>query len=149
MLVLIQRQQSFRMKAMLSLAERLTTAPHRLEDTRITGNCPFDNSIGYLWDTALLSGLTHWGRVTYICVSKLTIIVSDNGLSPGRRQAIIWNNDGILLIWPLGTNFGEILIEIRIFSFKKMYLKVSSGKWRPFCLGLNVLTWCNWLHLLQ
>ena len=33
--------------------------------------------------------LTHWGRVTHICVSKLAIIGSDNGLSPGRRQAII------------------------------------------------------------
>ena len=57
-------------------------------------------------------GLTHWGRVTHICVSKLNIIGSDNGLSPGRRQAIIWTNDGILLIAPLGTNFSEILIEI-------------------------------------
>ena len=83
--------------------------------------------------------LTHWGRVTHICVSKLTVIASDNGLSPGRRQAIIWNNDGILLIWPLGTNFSEILIEIHSFSFRKMRLKVSSAKWWPFCLGLNVL----------
>ena len=31
--------------------------------------------------------LTHWGRVTHICVSKLTIIGSDNGLSPGRRPS--------------------------------------------------------------
>ena len=38
--------------------------------------------------------LTHWGRVAHICVSKLTIIGSDNGLSPGRRQAIIWTNAG-------------------------------------------------------
>ena len=43
---------------------------------------------------------------------KLTIIGSDNGLSPGRPQAIIWTNDGILLIAPLGTNFSELLIEI-------------------------------------
>ena len=42
--------------------------------------------------------LTHWGRLTHICVSKLTIIGSDNGLSPGRHQAIIWTNAGILLI---------------------------------------------------
>ena len=56
--------------------------------------------------------LTHWGWVTHICVNKLTIIGSDNGLSPGRRQAIIWTNAGILLIGPLGTNFSEILIEI-------------------------------------
>ena len=32
---------------------------------------------------------THSGRVTHICVGNLTIIGSDNGLSPGRRQAII------------------------------------------------------------
>ena len=56
--------------------------------------------------------LTHWGQVTLICVSKLTIIGSDNGLSPDRRQAIIWTNAGLLLIGPLGTNFSEILIEI-------------------------------------
>ena len=84
--------------------------------------------------------LTHWGRVTHICVSDLTIIGSDNGLSPYRRQAIIWTNAGILIIGPLGTNFSEILIEILTFSFKKMHLKVPSAKRRPFCLGLNVLT---------
>ena len=83
---------------------------------------------------------THWGRVTHTCFGKLTIIDSNNGLSPVRRQAIIWTNAGILLIEPLGTNFSEILIGIQIFSFKKMRLKMSSAKWRPFCLGLNVLT---------
>ena len=56
--------------------------------------------------------LTHWGQMTHKCVGNLTIIGSDNGLSPGRRQAIIWTNAGILLIGPLGTNFSEILIEI-------------------------------------
>ena len=81
--------------------------------------------------------LTHWGRVTHICVSDLTSIGSDNGLSPVRRQAIIRTNAGILLIRPLGTNFSEFLVEFLIFSFKKMRLKVSSAKKRPFCLGLN------------
>ena len=85
--------------------------------------------------------LTHWGRVTHICVSKLTITGSDNGLSPGRRQAIIWTNAGILLIGALGTNVSEILIKICTFSLKKMLLKMSSGKRRPSCLGLNVLKW--------
>ena len=84
----------------------------------------------------------------HICVSKLTIIGSDNGLSPGRHQAIIWTNAGILFIGPLGTNFSEILIEILKFSFKKMRLKVSSGKWRPYCLGLNVLShWGRVMHI--
>ena len=34
---------------------------------------------------------------------------------------------------------GEILIKIYTFSFRKMHLKMSSGKCRPICLGLNVL----------
>ena len=83
--------------------------------------------------------LTHWGQVTHICVVKLTTLGSDNGLSPGRRQAIIRTNAGILLIRTLGTNFSEILSEIHAFSFKKMHLKMASAKWRPFCLGLNVV----------
>ena len=84
-------------------------------------------------------GLTHWGRVTYICVGNLTITGWDNGLSPGRRQAIILTNDGRLSIGPLGTNFNEILIGILTFSLTKMHFKVSFVKWRPFCLGLYVL----------
>ena len=51
------------------------------------------------------TNLNHSGRVTHTRVNKLIIIVSDNGLSPGRRQAIIWTNAAMLLIGPLGTNF--------------------------------------------
>ena len=69
--------------------------------------------------------VTHWGWVRHICVSKLTIIDSDNGLSPGRRQAIIWTNFEILLIGPSETNISEISIKIYTFPFKK-----SIGKWR-------------------
>ena len=100
----------------------------------------------HLFREWLMLCLTHWDRVTHICVGKLTIIGSDNGLSPGRRQAIIWTNDGILLIGPLETNFSEILSEIQSFSFKKMHLKMLSGKWRPCCLGLNVLTPSHYLN---
>ena len=102
-----------------------------------------------------ISTLTHWGRETHICVNKLTIIGSDNGLLPSRRQAIIWTNAGILLIRPSGTNFSEISIETDVFSFKKLQLKMSSAKWRPFCLGLNVLNLMYiciirlWLHLYK
>ena len=80
---------------------------------------------------------------------KLTIIGSDNVLSPARCQAIIWKNARILVIGPLGTNFSEILIGIQTFSFTKMRLKMSSTKWRPFCLGPNLLRnrkvdgWCH------
>ena len=76
--------------------------------------------------------LTHWGRVTHICVSKLIII--------DRRQAIICTNAGLLSIGPLRTYFSENLIKIQQFSLKKIRVKMSSAKWRPSCLGLSVLS---------
>ena len=101
---------------------------------------------------AVMFSWTHWGRVMHICISKLSIISSENGLSPGRCQAIIWTSAGILLIGPLRTIFNEILNEIHAFSFMKMHLKMSYGKWRPFCLGLNVLNFlllnCLSLHFM-
>ena len=69
----------------------------------------------YRYFNKALPYLTHLSRVTYICLSKLTIIGAYNDLSPGRRQAIIWNNAGILLIGALGTNLNEILIEMYTF----------------------------------
>ena len=87
-------------------------------------------------------GLTHWGRVTHICVGKLTIFGSDNGLSPGQRQAIIWTSAGILLIGPLGTNFSEILIKFKHFHSRKSIWKcrLRSGVHlsRPQCVN-NIL----------
>ena len=71
---------------------------------------------------------------------KHTIIASDNGLSPVRCQGIIWTNAAILSITPPGTYLGDILYKIRKFTLREMHLKMSSAKWRPFCLGLNVLT---------
>ena len=115
------------------MKNKLTTAGIFLYDHN-------DMVVRWLFFILLISSfLTHWGRVTHICVGILTSIGSDNGLSPGRRQVIIWTNAGILLIEPLETNFSEILIRIPAFSFKKMHLKMSSANWRPFFLGLNVL----------
>ena len=124
-------------------AGRIITPTLHLNDRLVTIKVDF--SLITIWISAIFAFLTHWGRETHICVSKLTIIGSDNGLSPSRRQTIIWTNDGILLIGPLGTNFKETSIEIHTFSFKKIYLKLSSAKWRLFCVGLNVLIhgWFN------
>ena len=84
---------------------------------------------------------THWGQVTHICVSKLTIVGSDNGLSPGGCQAIISTNAEILLFEPLGTKFSEILIKIDTFSFKKNAFKIPSVKhfphYWPFVWGIH------------
>ena len=56
-----------------------------------------------------VSTLIDWGPVTRICISNLTIIGSDNSLSPGRRHAIIWTDAGILLIGPSKADFNEII----------------------------------------
>ena len=66
----------------------------------------------------------------------------------GQRQAIIWSNAGTLLIRIL-ANFSEILSEIHTFSFKKIHLNMSSGKWWPFCLGLNMKTDLGLLLLIE
>ena len=59
----------------------------------------------------LLSENAQFGsKLHVINIGKLINIGSDNGLSPGQRQAIIWTNFGISLIRPLGTNFSEIVI---------------------------------------
>ena len=81
-----------------------------------------------------LALLTHWGQVVHTCVSKPTIIGRDNGLSPGRRQAIIWTNTGIMLIVSVGTNSGEILIKILTVSLKKKRFK------RVVCEVVTILT---------
>ena len=72
------------------------------------------------------------------------IIGSDNGLSPVRHQTINWTNAGILSIEPLGTNVSEILIEIQIFSFKKMHFEnivceMASIVSRPQCVICDFL----------
>ena len=83
--------------------------------------------------------LTQWGRVPHICVDKLTISGSDNGSPPGRRQAIIWTNAGIVLIWHSGTNFSGIW-NLSIFIFWKYIWKCRLENGGPsFWFGLNVL----------
>ena len=91
--------------------------------------------------------------MTHICVSKLTIFGSDNGLSPGRHQAIIWTNDWIMIIVSLETNFSEInLYQNFYISFQEYALE--NGVWklgailsRPQCvlkvaiyIGKNIIT---------
>ena len=69
-----------------------------------------------------------WPSDAYICVSRLTIIGSDTGLSPGRRQAIIWTNVGILLIrnklqWRVNRNSN---IFIRENAFESVVCEMAS-----------------------
>ena len=111
----------------------------RLWKVCMSNQNPTNKVYQWVWIN-LGASLTHWGRVTHICVSKLTIVDSDDGLLPGRRQVIIRTNAGIWLIRALGTNFSKILSHIHTYSFKKMQMTMSSAKWWQFCLGLNGLT---------
>ena len=123
---------------------------------------------GELLVNLCVSTLIDWARVTRICVGNLTIIGSDNYLSPGRRHAIIWTDAGILLIGPSKTDFNKIIhfhsrkLENVLLIARFMgptwgpsgadmtqvgprwapwtLLSGSSARWRPFCLGLHVLT---------
>ena len=60
-----------------------------------------------------ISFLNHEGRVTHICFGICIWLVA------WSASSLIWVNAGILLLWPLGTKFCEIFIEINISSFEK------------------------------
>ena len=67
--------------------------------------------------------------MTHFCVTNLTTNGSDHGLLSWTKPL-----SNPMLKYCLGTNFGEIVIQIQTFSFKKMHLKVSSTKWGLFCV---------------
>ena len=92
--------------------------------------------------------LTHWGWVRHLCISKQIIIVSNNGLSPGRCQAIIWTNAGILLIGLLGINSSEIFNQnVYIFihenAFENVW-KIAAILSRPQCDNSLRPIWTTW-----
>ena len=89
----------------------------------------------YFWTSYLNVWLTHWCRVTHICVDKLTIIGSDMACRLDSTKPL---SEPVLEYCQLETNFSEISIGIQTFSFKKVHLKMSTW-WRPFCIGLKVL----------
>ena len=89
--------------------------------------------------------LIDWRWVVHTCIGYLTIIGSYSGFLPSLHQVIIWTNAGILLIWPLGTNFSEILIRIHTFSFKKMHIKMLYAKWCPLSPCLDVFNNYNYI----
>ena len=93
--------------------------------------------------------ITHWDRVTHICVSQLIIIGSDNGLSPDRRQAIIWNKWWNIVIWTLGKKFQwnlnrNLYIFIQENAFENVVWKLAVILSRPQCVKSYQLFPCCW-----
>ena len=71
----------------------------------------------------------------HICIGKLAIIGSDNGLSPGRRQAIIGTNDG-------NSNW-NLNIFIQENAFEDVVCEMGAILSRPQCVKLqwgNIIT---------
>ena len=90
-----------------------------------------------LW--IMIVGLTHWGRMTHICVSQLITIVSDNGLSPDRRQAIIRKKWWNIVIWTRGKKFQwnlnrNFYIFIQENAFENVVWKMATILSRPQCV---------------
>ena len=98
--------------------------------------------------------ITHWGRVTHICVGNLTSIGSYNGLSPGRRQAIIWTNAGIFVNWTLGNklrwNFNQ---NSNIFfqenPFENVVWNIAAILSRPQCDNLSTILTSKYRPLIS
>ena len=89
--------------------------------------------------------------MTHICVGKLTIIGSNNGLSPGRCQAIIWTNAGTLFNWTLRNklqwNFNRnsyIFIQENTFEnvIRKMTAILSRGRWVKCACNYQPISFC-------
>ena len=85
--------------------------------------------------------LTHWGRATHICVSKLIIIGSDNGLSPVRRQAIVWTMQCWNIVnWKLRDKLQwkskrNSYISIHENAFQNVVWKMAAILSRPQCVN--------------
>ena len=95
--------------------------------------------------------LTHWGRATQICVSKLTIIGSDNSLVPSHYLNHCWNIVGWTHRNKLQCNLNGnsyIVIQGNIFEYGvwtiAAILCVALMCWIRTSMGLNYPTcWFN------
>ena len=105
-------------------------------------NAKFLNSIIRWRLTRIIFDLTHWGRVTHVYVKKASPWL----VQIRACQSVILANAGLFLMVP-ETNLSKIRIKIQQISLTEMNLKMTSAKWRPLCLGLNVIwtqiiKWC-------
>ena len=84
--------------------------------------------------------LTHWGPVTHICVSKVIIIGSDNGLLPGRRQSHYLNQCWNIVNWTLRNKLqwninGNQYIFIQENAFENVVCELTAILSRPQCVN--------------
>ena len=87
-----------------------------------------------------LNVLTHWGRVTHICISKITIIGSDNGLSPWTAPSHYLNQCWNIVNWTLGNKLQwnlnrNLYIFIQENPLENVVWKMAAILSRPQCVN--------------
>ena len=95
-----------------------------------------------MWLVCCLS--THWGRVTHICVNKLSILGSDNGLAPTRhylKQCWIIFNCTLRnkLQWNFNRNSNIFIHEN---AFESVVCEMAFILSRPQCVN-EVWVWID------
>ena len=82
---------------------------------------------------------THRGRMMRLCIVKPIRCWFIKCFFSSSAPSHFLTNAAKLLIGQLWTNLNEICVNKQMFPHKKINLKTSSAKWRPFCLSLNML----------
>ena len=126
------------MVLLASIFEKTYLSKKKLYPTLCVPNYCRISSYSIKINTCQVKVYSRWSvyLLTHICVCNLTII-GPNKKWPGRGQAIIWTNTGMLLIGHLGGHFSEILIEIHTFSFKKIHSFVCISLWKGNWYWMN------------
>ena len=98
----------------------------------------FFNSL-HLWDSVCcqrsVSALTHLPLMLHICVSEMGKHWFRWWFGAWSAPSHYLHRSWLIVNCTLRNKLEWNSIEILTFSFKKMCLKMSSAKWRPFCPG--------------
>ena len=80
------------------------------------------------WNLFLKFQLTNWGRVTYICISTLTIIGSDNVLIRKSKDYVY----GIWVYKALGIWKGYYRVKKSLVSYMKPWTEARNNKYMKY-----------------
>ena len=92
----------------------------------------------HMYHETVIILMSHSGRLTHICVSKLTLIGSDKAWHLVGTKPLSELMLGYCWLDPQEQNSAKFNQNSYII-IKKIHLKMSSWYWWPFCLGLNVI----------
>ena len=156
----------FRFTSLVQYSSGVSIIPHDIAYSTTITNVDIINDNAYLSLADELSEyfgehLLQWNSLECIKSSRAIhaytrqytneIIGSDNGLTPVERQARYLYQCWLIVNRATGNKFQWNLNSNITIFIKKMNMKLTSAKWRPFCVGLNVSI-CGgrriiWLHI--